>query len=168
MRSIKRRQEWCGSLTECNRTYLESLEERDAALVVVVEPVRWNRRLSDETLSQGRKDFAGPGRVTRRTEPTYLEKMASNRAGTKRPSVSYVAVSEPCLARWMFLMLTGKSGCGIHDSEVNHEKEGEMMLWAISEAGVSFFGGASSRHKEKGKDRKERTDQTARMHHGKA
>ena len=59
---------------------------------------------------------------------TYLEKMASNLAGTNLPSVSYVAVSEPCLARWMFLTLTGKSGCGIHDSEVNHEKAGEMML----------------------------------------
>ena len=65
--------------------------------------------------------------------------MASNLAGTKRPSVSYVAVSEPCLARWMCLTLTGKSGCGIHDSLVNHEKEGEMMLWEISEIGVSLF-----------------------------
>lgn len=70
---------------------------------------------------------------------TYFEKIDSNLAGRNLPSVSYVDVSDPCLARWTCLMLIGKSGCGIHDSEVNQEKEGEMMLYGWPTESVAGF-----------------------------
>lgn len=50
-----------------------------------------------------------------------LLKISSNLAGVKRPSVSIVPVSEPCLVRCARARKMGKKGDGSHDVPVGYE-----------------------------------------------
>lgn len=95
--------------------HLEGLVEGHAPLVVLVE-------------SKGKGKSVPAHAETFSPFAAHLEKIASKRAGRNLPSVSYVEVSDPCLARWTCLRLIGKRGLGIHDSDVNQENDGEMIL----------------------------------------